>query len=59
MEGLKYLTFTTLWANSAEDKLHDKLETICLKCQILLPEKNKKKYYKVSSAENFTQSAQC
>ena len=25
--------------------------------QILFPEKNKKKYFKVSSAENFTQSA--
>ena len=33
------------------------METICMKCQILFPEKNKKKYFKMMSAENFNQSA--
>ena len=35
------------------------VETICMKCQILFPGKNKKKYmyFKMSSAEKFTQSA--
>ena len=28
-----------------------------MKCHILLSEKNKKKYFKMFSAENFTQSA--
>ena len=32
-------------------------ETICMKYQILFSGKNKKKYFKMSSAENFTQSA--
>ena len=81
----QYLTFRTLLANSAGDKLiifflffpenrtwhfmqivsiGDKcklspLETICMKCQILFPMKNKKKYFKMLSAEKFTQSAKC
>ena len=73
MKGL--LTLTTLWANSADNKLivflyfpeirqtfHVNflpMETICLKYHtcILFPEKNKKKYFKISSAENFTQHA--
>ena len=32
-------------------------ETICMKCQILFPGENKKKDFKLSSAENFTMSA--
>ena len=36
---------------STGDNLHE------MKCQILLSGKNKKKYFKMSSAENFTQSA--
>ena len=32
-------------------------ETICMKCRILFSGKNKKKHFKMSSAENFTQSA--
>ena len=32
-------------------------ETICMKCQILFFGKNKKKYFKMSSTENFIQSA--
>ena len=32
------------------------LETICMKCQILFPGKNKKKYFKMLSAEIFTPS---
>ena len=49
------------------DSLHDtsnlfsgknmNLETIWMKCQILFSGKNKKEYFKMSSAENFTQSA--
>ena len=31
--------------------------SICMKCQNLFSEENKKKYFKMSSAENFTQSA--
>ena len=34
-------------------------ETICMKCQILFSGKNKKKYFNMSSAENFTQCAKC
>ena len=30
---------------------------VYMKCQILFSRKNKKKYFKMSSAENFTQSA--
>ena len=30
---------------------------ICMKCHILFSGKNKKKYFKMSSAENFAQSA--
>ena len=33
------------------------LETICMRCQILFSGKNKKRYFKTSSAEHFTQSA--
>ena len=69
------LTFTTLWANSADDKLiislfrqenriwhsmqivSNGMETICMKCQNLFSGKNKKTYFNMSSAENFTQSA--
>ena len=32
------------------------LHPICMKCQILFSRKNKKKYFNLSSAENFTQS---
>ena len=32
---------------------------ISMKCQILFSGKNKKKYFKVLSAENSTQSAKC
>ena len=41
---------------SIEDKLQ--IETICMRCQILFSgQDKKKKYFKRSSAENFTQSA--
>ena len=34
------------------------LETVCMKCHIFFPRKNKKnKYFSMLSAENFTQSA--
>ena len=33
------------------------METICMKYQKLFSGKNKKKYFKLSPAENFTQSA--
>ena len=33
------------------------LEAFCMKSQILFPGLNKKEYFKMSSAENFTQSA--
>ena len=33
------------------------LETICMKCQILFSGKKWEKYFKMLSAENFTQSA--
>ena len=57
------LTFTTLWAFSADDKLmifflfFSKKQdlTFYAKCHILFSGKNKKKYFKMSSAENFTQ----
>ena len=45
---------------STGDNLHEMsncLQTICMKCQIPFPEKNKEKYLKLLSAENFTQSA--
>ena len=32
------------------------LETLCMECQILFSEKNKEKYYNMSSAEKFTQN---
>ena len=65
------LTFTTLWANSADDKwmfffltfprkqslTFQLYETISRKCQTLFSKKNKKKYFKMSSAEILTQSA--
>ena len=64
------LTLTTLWANSADDKLKisflffpenriSPMETICLKCLILFSGKNKKKKknFNVSCAENFSHSA--
>ena len=36
------------------------MEIVCMKYQILSSKKNKKKYFKMSFAENFTQSAkQC
>ena len=34
-------------------------ETIYMKCQILFSRKNKKKYFKMSSTEIFTQHAKC
>ena len=34
-------------------------ETICLKCQCLFSGMNKKKYFKISSAEVFTQHVKC
>ena len=61
------IIFTTVWTNSAEDKLmiiflfypQNRLWyfmqtvslTVCMKCQILFSGKNKKKYFKMSSAE--------
>ena len=58
------LIFTTLNANSADDKLMiyflffpENRIWQDLKCQILFSGKNKKKYFKMSSAENFCQSA--
>ena len=33
-------------------------ETICLKCQNLFSDKNKKNYFKLTSAEIFTQHAE-
>ena len=33
-------------------------KTICMKCQILFPGKNMKKYFNMLSAQNFTQSAE-
>ena len=65
------LTFTSLWANSADDKLVifykktgldtscklSPLETICMKYQILFSGKKIRKYFKLSSAETFTQRA--
>ena len=66
------LTFTTLWTNSADDKVmifffflrrkqdltfHANCLQICMKCQNLNSGKNKKKYFSMSSAEIFTQSA--
>ena len=67
------LTFATFCANSADDKLIifflfsqkvgfdiscklSPLETTCMKCQILF---SGEKYFKISSAENFTQSDKC
>ena len=56
-------TLTMLWADSADNKLiifslfFLEKETICMKCQILFSRKNKKKCFKMSSAEIFTQYA--
>ena len=33
------------------------METICMKCQNLFSGKKEEKYFKMSSAENFTQHA--
>ena len=30
-----------------------------MKCQVMFSRKNKKKYYKISSVENFTQQTKC
>ena len=65
---MSVLTFTTLWANSENDKLvilffyyfprkQDLTFHASMKCQILFPGENMKKYFKMSSAENFTQGA--
>ena len=35
------------------------LETICMKCQNPISGKNKKKYFNMLSAGNFTHSAKC
>ena len=37
----------------------DPKEIICMKCQNMFSGKIKKKYFSMSSAENFTQSAKC
>ena len=47
------ITFTFLWANSADCKL----EAICMNCQISFAGKNKKKQFNMPSAEIFTQSS--
>ena len=60
------LTFTALWANSADDKFViffqkvgldiscklSQMETFCMKCQILFSGKNKRTNFKMLSAEN-------
>ena len=67
------LSFTNLWANSADDKLMTffsffsqkigfdiscKLSPICMKCQILYSGKKIRKIFSsMSSAENFTPGA--
>ena len=38
------------------EQLLSPIETICMTCQILFSGENKKKYFKMSSAENFTLS---
>ena len=68
----EFLSFTTVWANSEGYKLivffSQKtafditcklfpMGTIYMKCQNLFSGKNKKKYFKMSSAENFTHNA--
>ena len=61
------LTLTDLQSDSADNKLMIFFlffllfpkETSCMKCQILFSRKNKKKYFKLSSAEIFTQHAKC
>ena len=75
-----FLTFTTLYANSADDKLmtfflfffilfrkqnltlhanclHWRQFALSVKCLLTGEKKKKKKYFKMSSAENFNQRA--
>ena len=71
------LTFTTLWANSADAKLaifffffFSPLTGFDILCKLSpgdnlhkmsnpVSGKNKRKYFKISSAKNFTQSGNC
>ena len=54
------LTITTLWANSADDRLmvfsyfSQKIDFDISKCQSLFSGRNMKKYFKMLSAEIFT-----
>ena len=59
-EPEEWLTFTILWANSANNKSIFFLFFFPpkkMKCQILFSGKNKKNHFNMSSAEYFTQSA--
>ena len=65
-----YLTFTTLWANSTNDKLmifflffpenrNGYFMQIAMKYQILFSEENKETYFKLSSADFFLENRIC